>query len=122
MDYKPELTIQELEQNLRMLPELIRKQAYICVDFKEKWMQELARFDLASAKRLMLAKLENHKLTGPELRAIVTEATHELWLNVILAESEFHRAEAKRDEYDNKFVAVRKVCELRRIAGHGEGG
>ncbi len=117
-----ELTIQELETSLRLLPTRIREESAKCVDLQEKWRIIEAEYDLLCAKELMKAKINNPNLTGPELKAIVTEVCHPDLLKVITAEAIYNRAETFLDELNNKFVAVRKICELRRIAGHGEGG
>ena len=121
-----ELSPAQIEEALKQLPKKIYDADQLCIQQKELYLQAKIDVERAEALAYMTAKAkalaDKHKPSATELKMIANKETYEQRLKLLEAEAIYQRKVSDRTLLEHKFIAIRKITELKKIAGGGVGG
>lgn len=113
MNPKPELTLQELEQALRVLPEHISKAGEELIAAENKLAMAQAQRDIGMARERI--KHIGEELSAKEKESLAILAVEAETKEVIGLEQAVEVKKLAKELLENKYVSARKIATLKNI-------
>lgn len=117
-----QMSNQQIEERMIQLPSEIAKACDGAIDAEEYWANAKADYENEFDRQYLILKASNEGATVRELECMARQATHELRLAAIVAESKFKGLKNKAEKLKTAFSACQSSIKLRVVEMQSIGG
>lgn len=117
-----QMSNQQIEDRMIQLPAEIAEVCELAIEAEEFWANAKAEYENEFDKQYLILKARNEGATVKELECMARQATHELRLAAIVAESRFKSLKNKSEKLKTAFSACQSSIKLRVVEMQSIGG
>lgn len=96
----------KIDEALQQMPADIEKKAFEVTDLRELFKRKKQEYELKLAEIIQVEKLNNPDLTQSDLNAMSKSGSNKEYIEMILAESKYRRAQAELQRLKDEFTAI----------------